>query len=112
MIHRMTTSAELIEKLGETLEAIPAVRVAIVYGSVASGTMRDESDVDLVDLGAVKGVLLKQILTKGRVVIKRDVGAFADLVKKMVYDQEDYMPYYHRALRERMERFVSGQGAD
>ena len=138
----MSRSAEILQTVKETLEETEAVVLTIVYGSLASDTLRDDSDVDvavlchtelhaeekliltqtlgerlgrevdLVDLRAASGVLLKQILTKGKILIKRDDGAYAELLKRMIYNQEDYMPYFQRALKERMERFVNGQGAD
>jgi predicted nucleotidyltransferase len=141
MESKMVESENVLRRVTETLEKKSSVLVAVVYGSAATGTMQNGSDVDvavlcteplrteeklsliseltasigrevdLVDLRLTNGVLLKQILTKGKVVIKKDAAAYAELIKKMIYNQEDYMPYYHRALRERMERFVSGQGA-
>ena len=131
----------LLLAIKRTLEEANDVVLAIVYGSAASGTMRDNSDVDvavlcrstlgvdeklaliqtlserlgrevdLVDLRKIDGVLLKQILTKGKVVIKKDSSAFANLLKTMIYNEADYMPYYHRALRERLEKFAHGQGS-
>jgi predicted nucleotidyltransferase len=142
MSAKMAESENILRRVTETLEKKSSVLVAVVYGSAATGTMQIGSDVDvavlckglleteeklgliseltanlgrevdLVDLRVTNGVLLKQILTKGKVVVKKDAAAYAELLKKMIYNQEDYMPYYHRALRERMERFVSGQGAD
>lgn len=122
----------------ESLKEADGVLLVIVYGSAATDTMRKDSDVDvailcrtalakeeklalsqmlcerlrrevdLVDLHTISGVLLKQILTKGKIVIKKDANAYGNLLQKMIYNQQDYMPYYHRALRERIERFVNG----
>jgi predicted nucleotidyltransferase len=138
----ISSSQDVLRAVGETLEESGRVLLAIVYGSAATGAMRSDSDVDVallgrdaltaeeklslsqvlferlerevdvVDLRTVNGVLLKQILTKGKVVLKRDEAAYAALLKRMIYNQEDYMPYYRRALRERMDRFVNGQRAD
>ncbi len=63
--------------------------------------------VDLVDLSVVNGVILKEILCRGRVLIKKDEQAFVQLLQRLVYNQEDVMPYYRAALRERAERFIN-----
>jgi predicted nucleotidyltransferase len=125
----MAAREEILKTVKETLDETDRVVLAIVYGSAASGAVRGESDVDvailcntamapeerlalsqrlgqrlgrdvdIVDLNAADGVLLKQILTKGKVVVKKQAAAYAGLLKKMIYGQEDYMHYYRRALR-------------
>jgi len=114
------------------------LRLAILYGSVATGKMRADSDVDiallfghplkaeqkmalisrlerklqwdvdLVDLFALSGTLLKQVLHKGRVLIQTNPGELAGLVRKMIYNQADMMPYVSRTLIERQRRFIHG----
>ncbi len=124
--------------MAETLAGDPGIKVAIVYGSAASGKLRPDSDVDvavlfdkpldmdarlalwgkltdalhrevdLVDLDGLGGEILHQILTKGRVVIKNDEAAYYGLAKRMVYDREDFMRYVRRAQRERIGRMIHG----
>lgn len=62
--------------------------------------------VDLVDLAEVNGVILQQILCNGKVLLKNSVQSFVRLLQRMVYNQEDMMPYHRRTLRERVERFA------
>ena len=124
---------------GEFAAEDRAPHVAILYGSAASGTMRSDSDVDvavlydhpltaderlklmtrlqdrvgcpidLVDLATANGVLLQQILCNGKVLAKNDPGSYVRLLQRMVYAQEDFMPYYRRELRKRVEAFAHGQ---
>lgn len=124
--------------VAETLASDPGIKVAIVYGSAASGKLRPDSDVDvavlfdkplgvdarlalqgeladalrrevdLVDLHRLGGEILHQILTKGRVVIQNDASAYFRIIQCMVYNEEDFMPQVRRALRARIERFANG----
>jgi predicted nucleotidyltransferase len=124
--------------VAETLASDPGIKVAIVYGSAASGKLRPDSDVDvavlfdrpldmdarlalwgkltdtlhrevdLVDLYVLGGEILHQILTKGRVVIKNDEAAYYGLAKRMVYDREDFRRFVRRAQRERIGRMIRG----
>ena len=126
-----------MNQVERVLRAERGVRVAVLYGSVATGYMRPDSDVDvavlldspmdagrkmaiisrleaalsrevdLVDLSALTGTILKQILCKGRVLIKTPA-AFAALMSRMLYNQQDMMPYVTRTLLERQRRFIGG----
>ena len=114
------------------------LKLAIIYGSAAAGTMRIDSDVDiallfdrplsaeykmelvvrlerallrnvdLVDIATLSGTILKQVLCKGRVLIQKEAGTLAEQMKKMIYNQADMMPYVSRTLLERQRRFVNG----
>jgi len=129
---------DVIDRVISELKDIEVLKLAVVYGSAASGTMQKGSDVDvavlfgraidveqkiqlkdrlervlmrdvdLVDLSGLSGTLLKQILCKGRVVINKDSQALADLYKRMIYNQTDMMPYVIRTLEERQQRFLNG----
>ena len=120
------------------LRDMPGLRLAILYGSAATGRMRPDSDVDiailfdrplstekkmelisrlerelkrdvdLVDLFDLSGTILKQILTKGRVLFQSTTGVLAGIVQRMVYNQADMMPYVSRTLMERQKRFIHG----
>jgi predicted nucleotidyltransferase len=130
--------SEIEAKAKEVLRAVPGLRLAILHGSVATGKMRADSDVDiallfdqpmnadqkmmlishleselrravdLVDLFALSGTILKQVLRKGRVLIQTKSGARAELILKMIYNQTDMMPYVSRTLIERQRRFIHG----
>ncbi|NLX25846.1 MAG: nucleotidyltransferase domain-containing protein [Lentisphaerae bacterium] len=116
----------------------PGLKLAILYGSAAAGKMRADSDIDiallfdrplsdnkkielltrleqelgrdidLVDLFFLNGTILKQILSKGQVLIQVKPGVLAGLVQRMIYNQADMMPYVTRTLIERQQRFVHG----
>ena len=114
------------------------LKLAILYGSAATGRMRAGSDVDiavlfdrplsaeqkmtlmsrlerelqrdvdLVDLFSLSGTILKQVLRQGRALIQTKPGALADLIQRMIYNQADMMPYVSRTLIERQRRFIHG----
>lgn len=114
----------------------PSVVLAILFGSMAKGHARGDSDldmavltstplsvearillvedltlvfgrpVDLIDLDQVHNPLLQQILTKGRRVICQDRTRYAQLILRMVYEEADVMPYYRRILSERRQAWI------
>jgi len=117
------------------LDTQPGIRLAIVFGSLAAGRERADSDldlavdaghrltvgeklvlinklvertgrtVDLVDLHAVGEPLLGQILRHG----KRLLGGgtcYADLIRRHLFDQADYLPYRNRILAERRRAWI------
>ena len=117
------------------LSTQPGIRLAILFGSLAAGRERADSDldlavdagrrltadekltlmtelaertgrpVDLVDLHAVGEPLLGQILRHG----KRLLGSktcYADLIRRHLFDQADYLPYRTRILAERRRAWI------
>lgn len=64
--------------------------------------------IDLVDLSTAPAPLLRQILTTGVCIIKKDTVMYANLLRKLWYDQADIMPNYEMILRRRRERFAGG----
>ena len=106
------------------------IRLAILFGSLATGQGHYESDVDLaidagqpleiqakmslmaelaectgrpvdlIDLLTIGEPLLGQILKHGKRLLGED-GPYAELIKRHVFDEADFMPYYRRILRER-----------
>lgn len=133
-----TQSDAICRKVAETLSSVAGIRVAIVYGSAVTGRMRPDSDVDvavmfervldmasrldlcdkltdalkrevdLVDLYDLGGEILHQIMTKGRVIIKKDPHAYFLLMQRMIYNEEDFMPQVRRVLQKRVRRFAYG----
>ena len=129
---------KIIAGVKKVLSAELGLKLAILYGSAATGKMRADSDVDiallfdcplnaeqkmrlishlerellrdvdLVDLSALSGTILKQVLRKGQVLIQTKPGELAELVRKMIYNQTDMMPYVSRTLIERQRRFIHG----
>jgi predicted nucleotidyltransferase len=117
------------------IDTQPGIRLAILFGSLAAGRERVNSDldlavdagrrlttderlaltaelakrtgrpVDLVDLYAVGEPLLGQILRHG----KRLLGGgtcYADLIRRHLFDQADYLPYRSRILAERRRAWI------
>jgi uncharacterized protein len=117
------------------LDTQPGIRLAILYGSLAAGLERADSDldlavdagrritageklalmnmlaeqtgrpVDLVDLHTVGEPLLGQILRHG----KRLLGGgtcYANLIRRHLFDQEDFLPYRTRILAERRRAWI------
>ncbi len=113
-----------------------SVVIAILFGSLASAQARFDSDldlavatitpltpqgridliedlavafgrpVDLIDLDQIHGPLLHQILTQGRLILCKDRTRYAELLRRMVYDEADFMPYYRRILAERRKAWI------
>src|SRR5205814_7761694 len=104
--------------------------MAILFGSVAAGKERTESDIDvaidvgrvltpeekmtlisnlaeatgrstdLVDLQSAGEPLLGQILSHGQRILGSDT-RYANLIRKHLFDKADFLPYRERILRER-----------
>ena len=117
-------------QIGEVLQHFPQIRMAILFGSIASGRQRPDSDldiavasqqsltaqekiemigalasstgrpVDLVDLKVVAEPLLGQILRHGRRIMGSDT-LYGELINRHLFEQADFMPYRTRLLAER-----------
>jgi predicted nucleotidyltransferase len=128
----MTTIETLIQA---ALAPHPEIRQAILFGSLATGHGRYDSDVDLaidagqpleieakmtlmaelaertgrpvdlIDLRTIGEPLLGQILKHGKRILGED-GLYAELIKRHVFDEADFMPYYRRILRERRRTWI------
>ncbi|MNF79008.1 Nucleotidyltransferase domain protein [compost metagenome] len=124
-----------IEAVEAALAQHPDVRLAYVFGSVASGRARPDSDVDvavlmaaplnaqskirlisdiasstgrpvdLIDLVGVGEPLLGQILRHG-VRIRGDAALHAQWVTRHIFNNEDFMPYVERMLAERRQAWI------
>ncbi len=135
--HGTPMNAEL-QHCRELLAQMPDIQLAFVFGSCASGKATATSDVDLaiaadhilsaderaeiaacvargtqrdvdvVDLRAISGVILHQALSRGVPLLVRDKSLYAALMKRMLYNQADEMPYYRRILAARRARFLHG----
>ena len=121
--------------LRKVLQAHPYIRQALVFGSVATGRARRDSDldiaaeadrpldpaqktqliealavatgrpVDLIDLKTAGGPLLGRILAQGQCILGSDAD-YAELVRRHVFDAEDFQPYIDRMLRERRQAWI------
>lgn len=113
----------------------PDIGLAILFGSLAIGKGRVESDldlavdagrrlmasekmaliselagrigrpVDLVDIRAIGEPLLGQILRHGKRILGSDT-RYANLIRRHLFDQADYLPYRNRILAERRQSWI------
>jgi len=123
------------DQIRQVLERHKAIRLALLFGSLAKGTAHRESDldlavgadhpldadetmelisdlaealgrpVDLIDLSTVGEPLLGQIIDGGRRVVGSNT-LYAGLLLKHLYNQEDFVPYQRRILKERREAWI------
>jgi predicted nucleotidyltransferase len=125
------------KKLKELFANHPDILLCILFGSLAHGRETYDSDldiavsgknplqapekqvlieelavefgrpVDLIDLQTTSGTLLHQILTTGELIFCHDHHLYAEIIKKMLFNQSDFMPYHDRILKERRERWIN-----
>lgn len=114
----------------------PSIVIAFLFGSLAAGRGRPDSDldlaiassdpltsqermdligelalavgrpVDLIDLDQTHCPLLQQVLTQGRMILCKDRTRYAELLRRMVYEEADVMPYYRRILATRRKAWI------
>ncbi len=122
-------------QLRAVLAHFPKIVLAVLFGSVASGRQRADSDldiavsakqalaahekmaligafaeyigrpVDLIDLNGVSEPLLGQILRHGRRVLGSDT-LYGELISRHLFEQADFMPYRTRLLAERRMAWI------
>lgn len=123
------------KQLQEVLMRFPKLVLALVFGSVAEGRQRTDSDldiavaakqaltavekmdiiaalaeqtgrpVDLIDLKVVAEPLLGQIVRHGRRLLGGD-GEYGRLISRHLFEQADFMPYRNRVLAERRAAWI------
>jgi len=126
----------LTEPIACLLARYHSIKLGILFGSLAEGRATPESDldlgvaatqsldtamkttliealaeiagrpVDLVDLQAVSGPILQQVLTQGQLIYCTDQMLYAALIRDMLFNQSDMMPYYDRILAERRKAWI------
>lgn len=114
----------------------PSIVIAVLFGSLAAGRAHRESDVDLaidsvepiasethiqlidelavalgrpvdlIDLARTHNPLLQQVLVHGHLLICNDRTRYAELIRRMAYEEADVMPYYRRILAERRAAWI------
>lgn len=119
----------------DVLARFPALVLALVFGSVAQGRERADSDldiavaanraltatekmdiiaalaertgrpIDLIDLKMVAEPLLGQIVRHGRRLFGSDK-AYGQLISRHLFEQADFMPYRSRVLAERRAAWI------
>jgi len=128
----------IIKHIKDIIERHPHIQLCLLFGSGAQGKLRPDSDldiavaaqhelsadeklelmsdlsahlrreVDLVDLNAVAGPILKQVLCDSQRIFVKNTALYALILKKMWYNQADMMPLYEMILRKRREFFIHG----
>jgi len=131
----MTTNAELKQTLLAVLSAYSYIRLAILFGSLAAGKERADSDldlavdagrrltaeekiqliaklaektgrpIDLVDIRAIGEPLLGQVLKQGKRILGSDTH-YGELIRRHVFDQADFLPYRNRILAHRRQLWI------
>lgn len=121
--------------LMEILRSHPEIELAVLFGSLAAGRARPDSDidvavmgpapltaqqkfdlmgdladasgrpVDLIDVRTAGEPLLGQILQHGKRLLGDDE-AWARLLSRHLLDTADFMPYVDRILAERRQRWI------
>ena len=131
----LTQDVNLNQAILAAISTQPGIGLAILFGSLAAGEGRAESDldlavdagrrltasekmalvselagrtgrsVDLVDIHAVGEPLLGQILQHGKRILGSDTH-YANLIRRHLFDQADYLPYRNRILAERRQAWI------
>ena len=122
-------------QLRDVFAHFPKVVLVVLFGSVASGKQRADSDldialsaghpltvdekialngalaestgraIDLIDLSVVGEPLLGQIVRHGRRLLGSDT-LYGELISKHLFEQADFMPYQARILAERRMAWI------
>lgn len=126
---------DLNNRLCRILNQHGGIRLAILFGSLAAGRATSESDldlavlmevplsaetrmaligelslatgrpVDLIDLRTTGASVLGQILKHGVRLFGSD-GDYAELIKRHLFEEADFMPYRRRILTERRQAWI------
>ncbi len=127
--------SEIDKDVRAVLARHPEVRLAILFGSMATGRASRDSDIDLavaversltvdakmalmaelaeatgrpidlIDLHSVGTLLLGQIVKGGLRILGTDE-RYAELIKRYLFEEADFMPYYRRILEERRAAWI------
>lgn len=134
-LQQHTMDETSLQSVSDKLREYPALRLAIVFGSMAAGSEGAESDldiavladkplnadtrmqiitdlsmltgrpIDLVDLQTAGVPLLGEILTKGKRLFGSD-GDYGMLISRHLFDTADFLPYRQRILEERRKAWI------
>jgi len=130
-----TGPCDTVVQLSAVLSAFPQIELAVLFGSVARGCERPDSDIDvavaarraltaaekialvealalstgrpidLVDLRTAAEPLLGQVLRHGHRLLGTD-SAYGELISRHLLEQADFMPYRARVLAERRAAWI------
>ena len=125
----------IVAQLKEVFAHFPQIALAVIFGSVAAGRQRADSDldiaisakrvltaeekialvgalaectgrtIDLIDLNVVSEPLLGQIVRHGRRILGSDT-LYGELISRHLFEQADFMPYRTRLLAERRMAWI------
>jgi predicted nucleotidyltransferase len=131
----MSEICQIDNQLREVLGHFSCISLAVLFGSVAAGQPRSESDldiavaadqpltfaekmamiqalaektgrpIDLIDLATVTEPLLGQIVQHGRRLLGSDT-LYGNLISRHLIEQADFMPYRNRMLAERRMAWI------
>ena len=134
-MNAITQDSNLKQIILAAISIQTGIRLAILFGSLATGKGRAESDldlavdagrsltasekmaliselaqrtgrpIDLVDIHTVGEPLLGQILQHGKRILGSDTH-YANLVTRHLIDQADFLPYRDRILAERRKAWI------
>ena len=126
-----------METIKSVLNKFPALKIAIVFGSISRDQQTPQSDldiavaaekplsteykerlisaladavgrpIDLIDLLRYEEPILSKVLTTGKVIYKTDSALYGELIKRMLFDQADFMPLRNRILEERKNAWIN-----
>ena len=129
------TSQPIDALLKDVLAHFPQIVLAVLFGSVALGRQRPDSDldiavaaaqpltpdekiaiigalaertgrpIDLIDLKGVSEPLLGQVVRHGRRILGSDT-YYGALINRHLLEQADFMPYRSRVLAERRRSWI------
>lgn len=126
----------LEQQIAQQLSRHSQLKLGILFGSIGRGQARPDSDldlavaadrpldpdekrrlieemaqlssrpIDLVDLQTTGGLLLQEVLTKGKRIYTTDNRVYAELIKKMLFNAADFMPYRNRIIAARRKAWI------
>ena len=131
----MKTTQDIDQQIRDVLQCHPEISLAILFGSLATGTAGPGSDldlavyagkpitteekmkliedlalqigrpVDLVDIKTAGLPVMGQIFSKGRRILGSD-SLYATLLTRYQIDSADFMPIRQRVLEERRKKWI------
>lgn len=130
------TRQEIVGKIGSVVDRFPAILVCLLFGSAAEDRHLEGSDVDvavagdrpldeettddlraqlegqlsseidLLDLQRLDGLILREILVNGETVRVHDEGLLARFISRMLFHEADMMPNYLMIVESAARAFI------
>ncbi len=126
-----------IQSLISYLESQEQIELAWVFGSVASDTAKQQSDVDiairskeslsteirqlliediaellgrpvdLIDYSSANPVLKRQFMINGKLIVNKNPNLYSESLKGLWFETQDWQPYRERILKERRQAWIN-----